>query len=273
MPMSDVQFIRVGDLDVACRIDGPSAAPVVLLAHGVLISHRVWDGVAARIEGQWRVIRYDLRGHGGTTSTKAPYTMDLLAADAIALLDALQVGQAHFVGTSLGGMIGQLVGARHGDRLRSLTLANTTAVQGTPKAWQERAALALAKGVHPLVEPTLQRWFTPECFSSNADLINTMRVEALRTSVDGFVGCAHAIQHLDQRAELDRIAVPTLIVAGEHDTATPLAESDMLHRGIRHSRLEVIPAAHQGAAECPDLLIAAWKSFVAQHELASVSRT
>jgi 3-oxoadipate enol-lactonase len=271
--MAEVQLVRVGELEVACRIDGPPAAPVVLLAHGVLASHRVWDAVAERLATQWRVVRYDLRGHGGTTSTKPPYTMELLATDAVALLGALKVGQAHFVGTSLGGMFGQLIGARHGGHLLSLTLANTTAVQGDPQAWQQRAALALANGVRPLVEPTLHRWFTPGCFASNADLLETMRAEALRTSVDGFVGCAQAIQHLDHRALLGRIAVPTLIVAGEHDSATPAAESEVLLRGIRQSRLEVLPAAHQAAAECPGLFVAAWQNFIMQHDLAAVSRT
>jgi 3-oxoadipate enol-lactonase len=190
--MSEVQSIKAGDLDVACRIEGPPAAPVVLLAHGVLASHRIWDAAAALMATDFRVVRYDLRGHGGTTVTRPPYSIGILAGDAIALMDALEISKVHFIGTSLGGMIGQVLGAAHSDRLLSLTLANTTAVQATPKAWEERAAIAAADGIAPLVAPTLQRWFTPECFQRDASMIEIVRAEALRTSVEGFVGCALA---------------------------------------------------------------------------------
>lgn len=271
--MPELQFVRAGGFDVACRLEGPADAPAVLLVHGILASSRVWDGVAERLSDEWRVIRYDLRGHGATAATPPPYTMEVLAGDAIALLDALAVGQAHFVGTSLGGMIGQVLGAHHADRLLSLTLANTTATQGFPKAWEERSDVALSKGVQTLVEPTLQRWFTRQCLERDFQVIETMRSEALRTSVDGFVGCAHAIQHLDQRELLGIITAQTLVIAGQSDTATPPADSEFLHREIRRSRLVVLPAAHQTAAECPDLFVAAWKNFNAQHDIAPISGT
>jgi 3-oxoadipate enol-lactonase len=153
-----------------------------------------------------------------------------------------------------------VLGAAHGDRLLSLTLANTTAVQATPKVWEERAALAAAQGVTPLVEPTLQRWFTSECFQRDASMIELVRAEALRTSVQGFVGCALALRDLSQLGLLERIRVPTLIVGGEHDAATPLPESRALSSAISGSRLVVLPGAHQCAAECPELFVTAWKA-------------
>lgn len=271
--MSTVQIVRIGELDVAYRSDGPADAPVILLAHGVMTSHRVWDDLAPSLTKDWRVVRYDLRGHGGTTASRPPYTMELLAADAVALLDALSIGRAHFIGTSLGGMIGQVLGVNHAERLLSLTLANTTAVQGTPKAWEERIAVAAYKGLSPLIEPTLHRWFTPECHERNPALIDMMRGEAQRTSLHGFIGCAIAIQQLAHQHLLGSIRVPTLIVAGERDTATPVVESEVLQRGIRGSRLELLPAAHQCAAECPELFLAVWQKNIAEQGVIKVNQT
>lgn len=256
-----VQTIRAGGCDVACRIEGPASAPAVLMAHGILATHRMWDAVAARLAGDWRVVRYDLRGHGGTPATDAPYTMRQLADEALAVLDALGIARAHFMGTSLGGMFGQVLGATAGTRLHSLTLANTAAVQPAPQAWQERIRIALERGVAPLVEGTLPRWFTPSCTEAQPQLVEQVRTEALRTNVEGYVGCASAIRDLAHRDLLARIAVPTLVVAGEHDSATPLTESLLLEAEIAKSRLVVLPAAHQAAAECPDAFVAAWTEF------------
>lgn len=256
-----MRTVRAGQLDVLCSAEGRADAPVVLLVHGVLASHRLWDGVADRLAPDWRVVRYDLRGHGGTGATPAPYTIAQLAQDAVALLDTLGVRQAHVVGTSLGGMIAQRLGAEHGERVLSLTLANTTAVQRTPQAWQERAELVRGKGVAALADITVQRWFTPAFLREQPEVIDTVRCELLRTSVEGFVGCALALRDLDQRSLLSRIAVPTLIIAGEHDTATPPADAHELQQAIPRARLVTLPAAHQAATECPEAFAAAWTSF------------
>ncbi|MBN8490756.1 MAG: alpha/beta fold hydrolase [Burkholderiales bacterium] len=258
-------MIRAGDIDLACRVEGPDDAPVVLLVHGVLTSHRIWDGVAARLAGAWRLVRYDLRGHGNSGATSSPYTMVQLALDALSVLDALGIGRAHVVGTSLGGMIGQVLGAAHGDRLVSLTLANTTVLQPAPKAWEERAAVAREKGVAALVDATLQRWFTPTCLREQPALIEAVRREALRTSVDGFVGCAAALRDLDHRSLLPRIRMPTLVLAGEHDTSTPPADARELERAIPDARIATLPASHQAAAEVPEAFAAAWTRFQRQH--------
>jgi 3-oxoadipate enol-lactonase len=256
--------LPAGDLDVACHVDGPADAPVLLLIHGVLASHRIWDGVVARLVSSWRIVRYDLRGHGSTSSTQPPYTIEGLARDAVAVLDALHIERAHVIGTSLGGMIGQVLGAENADRVQSLTLANTTALQPAPQAWEERALIARDKGITGLVDATLQRWFTPACFREQPELIDAVQREVLRTSVDGFVGCALALRDLDQRALLPRIAVPTLVLTGEQDTSTPPADGLELQRAIPHAQLASLPAAHQAAAESPEAFVAAWTAFQSQ---------
>ena len=252
---------RVGDIDVAYEIEGPAGAPVVMLAHGLLTTHRMWRGVAQALLPRWRVLGYDLRGHGSTRASEPPYTMQRLAQDAIALLDALDLERVHFVGSSLGGMIGQLLGARHGQRLLSLTLANTAAVQGAPQAWELRIATARDQGVPPLIEPTLQRWFTPGFFAGNPEPVQRMRTLAAQTDVRGFCGCAAAVRDLAQADLLASIRVPTLVIVGEHDQATPPAAGEFIRQRVPGARLASLPAGHQSAVECPQDFAAAWEAF------------
>lgn len=261
--MSDVQAVRVNGHDVAFRIDGPSGAPAVLLVHGLLTDHRIWDALSARLAQDFRVVRYDLRGHGRSSAPPGPWTMAQLADDVPALLDALGIPQAHCIGSSLGGMIGQQVGARHGSRLLTLTLANTAAVQGAPAAWEERVAIARAKGLAALADPTLQRWFTPGFRATHPAEMARVKELLLGTSVEGFAGCAAAVRDLAQLDLLPRIQVPTLVVVGSEDSATPPALGQQIADAIPHARLVALEAAHQAAAEQPDAFFAAWRSFVA----------
>lgn len=264
--MENQGTVRIGDIDVCFALEGAAQGPVVMLAHGILTSHRMWDGLAALLAPRWRVLRYDLRGHGGTSAGEPPYTMEQLGRDAVGLLDALGLDRVHFIGSSLGGMIGQQLGARFGDRFRTLALANTTAVQGAPSAWEQRIATAREQGVAQLVEPTLGRWFTPGFAVSDIATVDSMRQLALATSVPGFVGCATAVRDLDHAHLLGGIRVPALVIVGAHDGATPPAEGRRLQEGITGAELAMLPAAHQAAVECPDAFAAAWQSFVHHHE-------
>jgi len=255
-----LQRTQVGDIAVAWEMSGPAQAPVVMLAHGVLASHRLWDGVAARLAQDWRVLRYDLRGHGATQATPGDYPMAQLAADAVGLLDALGLQRVHLVGLSLGGMLAQQVGALHGERLLSLTLANTASVQGAPAAWQQRIDTARRQGLEPLIMPTLERWFTPAAFTEQPQVVAEVGAIARQTSVDGFAGCAAAVRDLAHGELLARIEVPTLVIAGAQDQATPVAASEAMVAAIRGARLAVLPAAHQSATECPEAFAACWRA-------------
>jgi 3-oxoadipate enol-lactonase len=251
------------DFEVGYRVEGMRDAPVVMLAHGVLTDHRMWDVLAEAIGRHYAVLRYDLRGHGASTAPPGPYTMDALADDAVALLDALDLPRVHFIGSSLGGMIGQNLGARHGERFVSLTLANTTATQGAPALWQERIEKARREGVGALAEPTLQRWFTPEFLQTAPAEVQRMRELLLGTSVEGFAGCADAISRLAQRDLLARIDCPTLVIAGAQDQATPPELARDLHAGIHGARFALIQqAGHQSAVEQPAAFLDAWRTFV-----------
>jgi 3-oxoadipate enol-lactonase len=267
-----VQRVRAGDLDVTYRFDGPRDAPVVMLMHGVLTDHRMWDALADRLAGRYAVLRHDIRGHGGTTATAAPYTMAQLAGDAVALLDALCIKRAHFIGSSLGGMVGQQMGAHHPDRLLSLTLANTTAVQGAAAAWQQRIVSARQEGVASLASGTLQRWFTSGYFERAPDEVARLRRLLLGTSVEGFAGCADAISRLSQLHLLADIHVPTLVIVGAEDQATPPTQGAQVQARVLGARLVVIEdAAHQSAVEQPGAFCEAWLEFVSQAAPSSAS--
>lgn len=256
-----LRHTRVGDLDVAWRLTGRAGAPVVVLAHGLLASHRFWDGVSARLEADWQVLRYDLRGHGATTVTSGDYSLDQLAQDAIGLLDALGLERVHFIGLSLGGMLGQPLAASWGDRLRSLTLANTACMQGAAQVWQQRIDLVRRQGLAPIVQPTLERWFTPAAFRDQPQLIDQARAIASGTALDGFLGGAAAVRDLSQRELAARIAVPALVIGGEHDQAIPVEASRELAATLPDARLQVLPAAHQSATEFPQAFADAWLAF------------
>ena len=253
----------VGGMEIAYRLDGPADAPVVLLVHGLLTDHRVWDAVAARLSTRYRVLRYDLRGHGGSGIAPGPCTMESLGQDTVSLMDALGIGRVHLVGTSLGGMLAQQIAARHGERLISLTLANTAAAQPAATAWQARIDLVRREGVAAVADSTLQRWFTAAFAARASAEVARMRAIMCETSTAGYVGCAEAIRDLAQLDLLSQIRVLTLVVAGSHDEATPPAQSLQLCEGIAGARLVSLEAAHQCAFEQPDAFCEAWLDFTA----------
>ncbi|MBC7468538.1 MAG: 3-oxoadipate enol-lactonase [Ramlibacter sp.] len=258
-----LQRVRVGGLEIAYRLDGPADAPVVLLVHGLLTDHRVWDAVTARLSTNYRVLRYDLRGHGSSSAGPGPCSMRALGEDAVGLMDALGIARVHLVGSSLGGMLAQQVAAHHGHKLLSLTLANTAAAQPAAAAWQARIDIVRREGVAAIADGTLQRWFTAAFAARAPDEVARMRAILCETSAAGYVGCAEAVRDLAQLDLLAQIRVPTLVVAGSHDEATPPALSVQLCAGIAGARLVSLEAAHQSALEQPEAFCAAWLDFTA----------
>ena len=263
MNTAGLPTIRVGTLDVACTVEGPENAPALVLIHGVLADQTAWDAVAARLRGRFRIVRYGVRGHGGSSAPPAPYSLEQLDDDVPPLLDALGLQKVHLAGTSMGGMIGQQVGIRHGDRLLSLTLANNAAQQGAPAAWDQRIEVARRDGIEALVEPTVQRWFTPGFLQSQPQEVERVRNMVRGTSVEGYAGCAVAIRNLAQLAQLSQIRVPTLVIVGSEDHATPPAAGRDIAAAIPGAQLVSLPAAHQAAIEVPQAFCDAWLAFVA----------
>ena len=236
--------LKRGDVELNYRIEGIAKAPVVMLSNSLSSRLSMWEGqVPALLAAGFRVLRYDTRGHGESTAPAGPYSIGLLAEDALALMDAVGAERVHFCGLSLGGMTGQWLGTHHGDRLHTLTLCATAAYMGPPEVWGDRLRLVEASGMAGVVDATMNRWFTAEGQARLPNAIADIRAAILATPVAGYVGCGQAIMAMDQRETITAITTPTHILVGAEDPSTPVAAAEFLHRQIPGSRLTVIPQA------------------------------
>ena len=215
--------IWANGVDVAYRLDGPADAEVIVLGNGLAMDMSMWEPQAEALSGRYRILRYDHRGHGGSTATPGDYSLDLLAEDASSLLDALGIGRAHLLGTSLGAMVWLNLALMRPDLTLSLSVCATT-VHPPWQAWADRVELTRRAGVAPQARSTVQRWFTPEFHAANPGVVQSMLDMIVRTSVDGMVGCATAIRDMTLADRIGEIRRPTLVIAGDHDLVTPLRD-------------------------------------------------
>lgn len=245
---------------------GAEGAPVVCLAHSLSSDSGVWaEQVPPLLAAGWRVLRIDMRGHGGSTAPAGPYTMAELAGDVIAVLDFLGVRKMHFVGLSIGGMIGQQLALDHADRLHSLMLTGTSpkAVPGPPQMWPERfAAIREAGSVEPIADATMGRWFTEGFRPVREDRWQQVRAMIANTSPEGYVGGAEAIIGFDVLDRLPGVRMETLVVCGDDDPGTPAEGNRQIAALIPGARYQEIPhARHIPMVEHPELfsgILLAW---------------
>jgi len=237
--------LRCNGADLAYRMDGAANRPTLLFSNSLASDMSLWDDQVAAFKTDYRIVRYDIRGHGRSAVIDGPLTIEDLAADAIALIEQLALGPVHFVGISLGGMLAQVVAAKRPDLLRSLTLSNTSSETDKPEVWEPRIQTALTAGMAPLVEPTLERWFTPPFRAAHPDRIETVRRMIVATPPKGYAAAARAIQAMRQTAILAKIVTPTLVIVGRDDASTPVAAAERIARAIRGAELRVVEqAAH-----------------------------
>jgi 3-oxoadipate enol-lactonase len=236
-----------------------------MFGNGLATGTSMWEPQVAQFAKCFRVLRYDVRGHGATEATPPPYTIEQLADDVVGLLDRLGVGKVAYVGLSLGGMIGQALAVHRQNRVGSLVLCDTT--MHSPRAmWIERIAAIEANGLEPQIEPSIERWFTHSFRSSQPKLVDDMRAMIRATSLHGYLGCAMAMRDVRLESVAPRIAQPTLVVAGRDDCSTPVAEAQTLHTTISGSRLEIIEhAAHLPNIEQASRFNAVLGHFLEEH--------
>jgi len=247
---------------LAWRMEGPEAAPVVVLAHALGASSAMWQPQADSLTDQFRVLRYDSRGHGASDVTPGPYTIERLGRDVLGLLDALGRQQVAFCGLSMGGFVGQWLGVNAPERLNRLVLANTTAYMGPPEAWIVRIETALQQGMPTIADAALERWFTPAFRAHRPETVNAIRQIILANDPLGYASCAAAIAVMDQRESLRQITVPTLVLGGSEDPATPVSCAEELHAAISGSRLEILPSAHLSNIEQAERFNALLRTFL-----------
>jgi 3-oxoadipate enol-lactonase len=237
--------IAANGIDIHYELTGPAEAPVVLLSNSLGTRLEMWDPQMPALAGRYRVLRYDSRGHGRSDAPTGPYSVAMLGEDALALLDALAIAQVHFCGLSKGGMVGQWLGAHHGDRLVSLTLCATAARLGPAELWNQRIEQSAREGMASLVDGVTERWFTAGYRATAGAEIEQVRAMILATPPQGYGACCAAIRDMDQSEAVRSIRTPTLIVAGADDPATTIDVMRDLHERILGSRfVEISQAAH-----------------------------
>ncbi|MFG1317026.1 3-oxoadipate enol-lactonase [Xanthobacter autotrophicus] len=253
-------FIAAGEITTHYALEGPEGAPVLLLANSLGTSFHVWDEVMVDLAAAFRVLRYDMRGHGLTDATPLPadgtgYSIPLLAADALALLDALGIEKAHVCGLSIGGMVAQHLAATAPARVDKLVLCDTSALIGPASVWDERIAGIRRDGLAAIAPGVMGRWFTDAFRQKAPQLMRGYANMVARTTLDGYLGCAMAVRDADLRAAAATITAPTLVIVGDQDPATPPASAQALASAIPGARLEVIAdASHIPCVEQPAAL-------------------
>jgi 3-oxoadipate enol-lactonase len=222
---------------------GQDGAPVLVLGNSLGTSSAVWDGQVRELGTRFRLLQFELPGHGGTPAAPGAYTIGGLATGLLALLDSLGIERAAYCGISLGGMIGMWLAAHEPDRISALGLVCTSAYLPPADGWRARATQVRADGMASITTAVLGRWFTPGLDGRAPELTARFAAELERTDPVGYAGCCEAIAAMDLRPDLPRIAAPTLVLAGAEDPATPPEHGSAIAGLIGGARLEVIPAA------------------------------
>lgn len=260
--------ITANGLNINYTFDGPDNAPVVTMSNSLASNLSMWDPQIPALASRYRVLRYDTRGHGQTDAPPGPYSLEELTEDVRALLQALGINQTHFIGLSMGGMIGQMLALKYPHMLRSLVLCDTMS-RVPPDAkpmWDERIHTAETRGMEPHVETTVGRWFTAPFRQQRPDVIDKVRTMIRTTPPRGYAGCCHAIAGLNLTDRLQEITLPTLIIVGEEDPGTPVAASQVIHERIKGSELVILKSAsHLSNMEQPEAFNQAVTGFLAKH--------
>lgn len=249
-------------------VEGPDGAPWVTFANSLVTSLEMWDAQARTLAGRYRVLRYDMRGHGKSGVPTAPYNIADLAGDAVALWDALGVDRTHWVGLSLGGMVGIHLAANHPRRLRSLVASDCRADANDAYAnvFVQRIKNTREQGMAGMVEPTLQRFFTPNFAANNVPTIEKFRTMIRDTPAEGHIGCCEAIRVLAEGANLPRLKVPAMFIGGEHDIGAPPEIMRAMSAATPGSEYVMLNGAgHISNVEKPEAFLAAIEPFLAAH--------
>lgn len=248
MPM-----INVGDgCSIHVEVEGPESAPVLMLSSSLGTTMDMWKPQIAAFTRHFRLVRYDRRGHGQSSVPKGPYTMDRLGRDALAVLDALGLKKVSWCGLSMGGMVGQWLGANAPERIERMVITNTSSYFADKNGWNERLNLVKEKGVAAFAAPNMTRWFTKGFLERSPQAVAPIEAMFAATPLEGYLACGAAVRDMDHRPLLPRISVPTLVIAGKHDGATPPEANKYLAEHIPGAKYTELDAAHLSNVEQPE---------------------
>jgi 3-oxoadipate enol-lactonase len=234
-------------------VEGSESAPALMLSNSLGTNLHMWDDQAPEFAKHFRLVRYDRRGHGKSEVPNGPYSMERFGRDVISILDALKIKKTNWCGLSMGGMVGQWLGARAPDRVDKLILSNTNYNYADKAPWNDRIKFVKEKGLAELVDPNMERWFTKEFRARAPQTIARMKEIFLTTKTPGYIACCEAIRDMNFTASNPRVSAPTLVIVGKQDPATPPSAGEAIAQQIKGAKLAALDAAHISNMEQPKL--------------------
>lgn len=240
-------FVQLADGELNYQLDGPENAPVLVLSNSLGTDLGMWDEQIPAFTQHFRVLRYDTRGHGKSSVTEGPYSIEQLGRDVVALLDALHIERAHFCGLSMGGLIGQWLGINAGERLHKLVVCNTAAKIGEPAIWNPRIEMVLRDGAAAMAglrDASISRWFTPDYAEANPAQAKRITDMLAATSPEGYAANCAAVRDADYRDQLSSITVPLLVISGTEDAVTPPSGGLFIQEHVAGAEYAEFRAAH-----------------------------
>ena len=252
-----------GAAGIHYELSGRADGPVLVLGNSLGSNLHMWDKVAGRFGEEYRVLRYDMRGHGGSSITAGPYRLEQLGNDVLTLLDFLGVERVNFCGLSMGGQVAMWLAIHAPLRVNRIVLANTGARILTPEAWDLRIAAVRKNGMEALAAASLERWFTPRYREQHQDEMAVIQAMIASTNPDGYCRCCNVLREADLRAEIRSVVTPSLIITGAHDPATPPSDGQALRAALRFSEYLELDSSHLSAWERADEFAHAVLTFLA----------
>lgn len=246
-------------------VEGKAGAPVLMFSNSLGTDLHMWDEQAKHFAKNYRIVRYDQRGHGKSGAPAGPYSIERLGRDVLAILNALDIPRVNFCGLSMGGMTGMWLARFAPDRFDTMIFANTAPKSQTPDSWNTRIATVRAKGLNAIADPVMNIWFTKEFREKSPDAIARMKTMMTSHNPAGYIGCCSAIRDMDQRWAIADIKLPSLIIAGRGDNATPISASEFMKARIAGSELVALDAGHISNVEQSGAFTAALDKFLARN--------
>jgi 3-oxoadipate enol-lactonase len=253
--------IHANGITIHYKLEGTKGLPILVFSNSLGTDFHMWDAVVPALLPHFQILRYDTRGHGGTTATPEPYSIDLLGNDILALITALKIEKFAFCGLSMGGLIGQWLGIYHSEKLDELIICNTAAKIGVAEVWNERIEGILKNGTASIWSATITRWFTPN-FQHETTKIKAVKAAFLGCNRGGYAAACAAVRDADFREKIHEIDVKTLIITGNQDPVTTVEHAEFMQSKIKNSTLEVLEAAHLSSVEQPEKFAAALLDFL-----------
>ena len=257
-----MNFLQLHDARIHYELSGPEQRPALMFSNSLGTNISMWDRQMPALSRDLRILRYDTRGHGQSSATPGPYTIDQLARDVLAILDHLGIERVHFCGLSMGGMIGMSLALDAPERLSKLVLCSTAPKLGTAEQWNARIDTVRKQGMQGVVNGVLERWYTPNFRATSPPALESTRQMLLTTPVEGYAANCAAIRDTDLRGQISRIRVPTLIITGAHDPVAPPEDGHFMEQHIPGAQYRELPAAHLSNIEAAEAFTMELSSFL-----------